>query len=171
MAYYIDHGRVHVGDLAAVTDDAYAAWSADRAAGRDAIMLAPTRELVAELNTRARRDRLAQQNGLVGPRVTLADASQASAGDAVITRRNERTLPISATDWVKNGDRFTVTAVRDTGALDVVHQRTGRRLTLLADYVTDHVGLGYATTVHGAQGLTADTCYTVATGEESRQLL
>jgi DNA primase catalytic core len=171
LAYYIDHGRVHVGDLATVTDNAYAAWSTDRAAGRDAIMLAPTRELVAELNTRARRDRLAKQNGPPGPQVTLADASQASAGDAVITRRNERTLPISATDWVKNGDRFTVTAVRDTGALDVVHQRTGRRLTLPADYVTDHVSLGYATTVHGAQGLTADTCYTVATGEESRQLL
>jgi DNA primase catalytic core len=171
LAYYIDHGRVHVGDLATVTDYAYTAWSTDRAAGRDAIMLAPTRELVAELNNRARRDRLAQQNGPVGPQVTLADASQASAGDAVITRRNERTLPISATDWVKNGDRFTVTAVRDTGALDVVHQRTGRRLTLPADYVTDHVSLGYATTVHGAQGLTADTCYTVATGEESRQLL
>jgi DNA primase catalytic core len=171
LAYYIDHGRVHVGDLATVTDDAYTAWSTDRAAGRDAIMLAPTRELVTELNTRARRDRLAQQNGPVGPQVTLADASQASAGDAVITRRNERTLPISATDWVKNGDRFTVTDVRDTGALDVVHQRTGRRLTLPADYVTDHVSLGYATTVHGAQGLTADTCYTVATGEESRQLL
>ncbi|RFU20611.1 UNVERIFIED_ORG: toprim domain-containing protein [Bacillus sp. AZ43] len=171
LAYYIDHGRVHVGDLATVTDDAYTAWSNDRAAGRDAIMLAPTRELVAELNTRARRDRLAQQNGAIGPQVTLADASQASAGDAVITRRNERTLPIGATDWVKNGDRFTVTAVRDTGALDVVHQRTGRRLTLPADYVSDHVSLGYATTVHGAQGLTADTCYTVATGEESRQLL
>ncbi|TQN43715.1 DNA primase catalytic core [Blastococcus colisei] len=171
LAYYIDHGRVHVGDLATVTGDAYTAWSTDRAAGRDAIMLAPTRELVAELNTRARRDRLAQQNDPVGPQVTLADSSQASAGDAVITRRNERTLAISATDWVKNGDRFTVTAVRDTGALDVVHQRTGRRLTLPADYVTDHVSLGYATTVHGAQGLTADTCYTVATGEESRQLL
>jgi DNA primase catalytic core len=171
LAYYIDHGRVHVGDLATVTDDAYTAWSTDRAAGRDAIMLAPTRELVAELNTRARRDRLAQQDGPVGPKVTLADSSQASAGEAVITRRNERTLPISATDWVKNGDRFTVTAVCDTGALDVVHQRTGRRLTLPADYVSDHVSLGYATTVHGAQGLTADTCYTVATGEESRQLL
>lgn len=171
LAYYVDHGRVHVGDLATVTDDAYTAWSTDRAAGRDAIMLAPTRELVAELNTRARRDRLAQQTGPVGPQVTLADSSQASAGDPVITRRNQRTLPISATDWVKNGDRFTVTAVRDTGALDVVHQRTGRRLTLPADYVTEHVSLGYATTVHGAQGLTADTCYTVATGEESRQLL
>ncbi|WP_231486620.1 MobF family relaxase [Candidatus Blastococcus massiliensis] len=171
LAYYIDHGRVHVGDLATATDDAYTAWSTDRAAGRDAIMLAPTRELVAELNSRAQRDRLALQDGPAGSQVTLADSSQASAGDAVITRRNERTIAISATDWVKNGDRFTVTDVRDTGALDVVHQRTGRRVTLPADYVTDHVSLGYATTVHGAQGLTADTCYTVATGEESRQLL
>ena len=170
LAYYIDSGRVHVGDLATVTDDAYTAWSADRAAGRDAILLAPTRELVAELNARARRDRLTQQPDPIGREVALADSSQASVGDAVITRRNERTIPIGATDWVKNGDRFTVAAVRDTGALDVVHQRTGRRLTLPANYVADHVSLGYATTVHGAQGLTADTCYTVATGEESRQL-
>ncbi|PZS37138.1 MAG: TrwC relaxase, partial [Pseudonocardiales bacterium] len=57
IAYYVDNNRIHVGDLSTATDDAYTAWSADRAAGRDSIMLAPTRELVAELNDRARRDR------------------------------------------------------------------------------------------------------------------
>ena len=33
------------------------------------------------------------------------------------------------------------------------------------------VELGYATTVHGAQGLSVDTMYGLATGEESRQQL
>jgi DNA primase catalytic core len=171
LAYYTDHGRVHVGDLATITDQAYAAWAIDRAAGRDAIMLAPTRELVAELNARARADRLLGQTQPIGREVTLADSLSASAGDAVITRRNLRTLALTATDWVKNGDRWTVTVVHDNGALDVVHQRTGRHITLPPGYVTEHVTLGYATTVHGAQGVTADTCYAVATGAENRQLL
>ena len=58
LDFYLDHGRVHVGDLATTTEDAFTAWVSDRAAGLDAIMLAPTRELVAELNRRARDHRL-----------------------------------------------------------------------------------------------------------------
>jgi conjugative relaxase-like TrwC/TraI family protein len=171
LAYYLDHQRVHVGDLTTVTNDAYAAWSRDRAAGGDAIMLAPTRDLVNELNARARRDRLATHPGPVGAEVGLADGSVASAGDAIITRRNHRKIPIGARDWVKNGDRFIIERVRVSGALDAVHRDTGRRITLPARYVARHVSLGYATTVHGAQGITADTCHVVATGDESRQLL
>lgn len=171
IAYYTDNGRVHVGDSTTVTDDAYTAWSADRAAGRDAIMLAPTRDLVTELNHRAQQDRLAQQDGPTGRRVRMADGSLVSAGDSVITRRNSRELAVTATDWVKNGDRWTVDTVRENGALDVTHLRTGRHITLPAHYVTRHVTLGYATTVHAAQGITADTNHTVATGQESRQLL
>ncbi len=171
IAYYTDNNRVHVGDLSTATGEAYSAWSADRAAGRDAIMLAPTRDMVAELNDRARRDRLDTSPTPTGRQATLADQSQASAGDAILTRRNNRTIPIGAHDWVKNGDRWLVERVRESGALDVVHHDTGRHITLPADYVAEHVSLGYASTVHGAQGITADTCYTVATGEESRQLL
>ena len=57
------------------------------------------------------------------------------------------------------------------GSLDVVHTHTGRRITLPADYVAEHVQLGYATTVHGGQGVTADTSHTITTGSESRQQL
>ena len=44
LRFYLDHGRIHVGDIAKTTEDAFTAWAADRAAGLDAIMLAPTRE-------------------------------------------------------------------------------------------------------------------------------
>jgi AAA domain/TrwC relaxase len=44
LGFYLDPGRVHVGDLAKITEDAFAAWISDRAAGLDAIMLAPTRD-------------------------------------------------------------------------------------------------------------------------------
>jgi hypothetical protein len=60
LNFYLGHGRIHVGDIATTTEDAFAAWVLDRAAGLDAIMLAPTRELVAELNCRARDHRLDQ---------------------------------------------------------------------------------------------------------------
>ena len=32
LGYYLDHDRVHVGDLATLTEDVFAAWAADRAA-------------------------------------------------------------------------------------------------------------------------------------------
>jgi len=174
IGFYLDQDRVHVGDLSAVTDHAYTAWTADRDAGLDTIMLAPTRDLVTGLNVRARDDRLVNllQDGQdLGQQVALVDGSAASEGDLVITRRNNRQLRTTATDWVKNGDRWSVAAVHNNGSLDVVHTHTGRRITLPRDYVAAHVQLGYATTVHGAQGVTADTCHTVSTGEETRQQL
>src|SRR5688500_2307353 len=84
LDFYLDHGRVHVGDVATTTEDAFNAWASDRAAGLDTIMIAPTRQLVAELNRRARTHRL---NGSVPHAVVpLADGNQASVGDVVITR-------------------------------------------------------------------------------------
>ena len=41
----------------------------------------------------------------------LADGNQASVGDVIITRTNDRRLRLTATDWVKNGDRWTITHV------------------------------------------------------------
>jgi conjugative relaxase-like TrwC/TraI family protein len=170
IAYYTDHERIHVGDATTCLDQAYRAWAAERPAGLNAVLLAPTRDLVRALNTRARIDRLAA-DGQPGQEVQLSDGTHASAGDCVITRRNDRRLATSATDWVTNGDRWTITHVHPDGALDVSHVSAKRRATLPADYVRDHVLLGYATTVHGAQGITADASHVVATGDETRQLL
>ncbi|WP_230591961.1 MobF family relaxase [Rhodococcoides fascians] len=170
IGFYIDHGRVHVGSIATVTDDAYTAWATDHAAGKDALMLAPTRELVAELNTRARTDRLAATDKRVGREAVLADGLMASAGDTVRTRSNDRRNPLSQTDWVRNGDRWIVEKVGRDGSLRVRHIELGRTVTLDADYVQSATELGYAGTVHSAQGSTADTCHVVATGDETRQL-
>ena len=167
--FYLDHGRVHVGDLAKTTEDAFHAWVFDRAAGLDPIMLAPTRDLVADLNRRARARRLGSAK--VGREVRLADGNDASVGDVIITRTNDRRLRMSAADWVKNGDRWTVTHVSREGALTVRHNRSHRTVKLPADYVRESTGLGYATTIHGAQGVSADTMHGLLTGQESRQQL
>jgi len=172
IAFYADRGRIHVGDLGACADQAYAAWAADRADGTDSVLIAPTRDLVAELNTRARNDRIAGMSEKeVGRVLTLADGTKVSEGDRIITRENNRLLPITRTDWVKNGDRWHVIRVNADGSLKVKHDKLGKTITLPPEYVADTVQLGYATTVHGAQGITTGTCHVVLTGDEDRNLL
>ena len=132
-------------------------------------MLGPTRKLVAELNRQARDHLLGSHP--VSREVRLADGNRASVGDVIITRTNDRRLRLSPTDWVKNGDRWTVTHVGKRGDLAVRHNRSHRTVRLPADYVRTSTGLGYATTIHGAQGVSADTMHGLITGQESRQQL
>ncbi len=160
LEFYLDHGRIHVGDVATATEDAFNAWVSDRAAGLDTIMIAPTRDLVAELNARARAHRLNHTPAV--SEVPLADGNRASVGDVIITRRNDRRLRLTATDWVKNGDRWTVTRVSPRGDLIVRHNRSNLTTRLPADYVQASTGLGYATTIHATQGVTADTMHGLA---------
>jgi DNA primase catalytic core len=176
LGFYLDHDRVHVGDLATLTGDVFTAWAHDRNHGLDAIMLAPTRDLVSELNQRAQTHRMdhahratGESTRVVGTR--LADGNTAYVGDTVVTRANDRRLRLALHDWVKNGDRWTVQDVPGEGSLAVEHVRTGHHLTLPAEYVTASVELGYATTIHGAQGISVDTMHGLATGGETRQQL
>ena len=175
LGFYLDRDRVHVGDLATMTEDVFAAWQTDRAAGLDSIMLAPTRDLVSELNQQARAHRLEGIDpadvAASGPVRRLADGNEASIGELIITRENDRRLRTSATDWVKNGDRWNVLEIHDGGELTVRHTQHGRTVRLPADYVARSTELGYACTVHTAQGVTADTMHGLATGSESRQQL
>ncbi|MBE1875046.1 relaxase domain-containing protein [Myceligenerans sp. TRM 65318] len=172
LGFYLDHDRVHVTDQTTVADRVYAAWANDRAAGLDALMLAPTRDLVAELNQRAQADRLTElDDRAVGRGTALSDGHTAYVGEVILTRHNDRRLRITGTDWVKNGDRWTVTKVRRNGALTARHHATGLSVTLPAAYLAEHTQLGYASTVHTAQGVTADTTHGILTGTESRQLL
>ncbi|WP_353952526.1 MobF family relaxase [Knoellia sp. S7-12] len=169
LGFYLDRGRIHVGDLGVITDDVFTAWAHDRGNGLDSIMLAPTRELASQLNQRAQAHRLTGIQPRAG--VRLADGNTAYVGEQVITRTNDRRYRIGATDWVKNGDRWAVLAAHSNGSLRVRHVRHGRVITLPGTYVTASTELGYATTVHSAQGVSADTMHGLATGTESRQQL
>jgi AAA domain len=142
LGFYLDRRRVHVGDPTTTLDAVFNASLADRNLGLDAIMLAPTRELVSRLNQRAQDHRLAGAT----PRrqVELGDGNRASVGDLIISRSNDRRLRITATDWVKNGDLWAVLNLTRTGGLRVRHVRNGRTVTLTADYVRTYVELATA---------------------------
>lgn len=188
IGFYIDHHRVHVGADATAADMAYTAWAADRAAGRDSILLAPTNDLVAQLNERARLDRLthavntptsASGDPQTTATVTLADGLTASAGDWIATRKNARWLRTTTHGaWVKNGHRWMIRTVHDDGSITVVPLRgPATPVRLPARYVTTYTTLGYASTINAAQGMTAGgrdtegTCHIVGSDRLSRQQL
>ncbi|MFI6220104.1 MobF family relaxase [Nocardia salmonicida] len=173
LAWYMDNNRIHAGHTGSVYDDTYQAWAADDLVGRDAVMLAPTHEVVTALNARARADRLARTGAEPGPEVVLTDGLLASIGDTVRTRRNNPTLRFGDHDWVRNGYSWTVTDVHNDGSLTVSHRHRGtdsdETVRLPVEYVRQHVRLGYASTIDSAQGITADTCHVALSGRESRQ--
>ncbi|MEV0357765.1 MobF family relaxase [Nocardia sp. NPDC050697] len=176
LAWYLDNGRIHAGHRGTVYDDAYRAWAADIAAGADAVMLAPTHDIAAVLNLRARADRLAR-TALPpgGPFVVLGDGSVASAGDTVRTRRNDPHLRLGEHDWVRNGYTWTLRDVHPDHTVTLARRVHGRDTDTLvhlpAEYVREHLNLGYAATIDSAQGITTDTCHVALTGRESRQQL
>lgn len=173
LAWYLDHGRIHAGHLGSVYEDTYFGWAADTAAGAHAVMLAPTRDIVTALNMRARAERLAHTATPSGPVIALADGLVASAGDTVRTRRNDPRLRVGEHDWVRNGYTWTIRQVHPDGALTLARRVHGRDTTavvrLPAEYVSEHLHLGYAATIDSAQGITADTCHVALSGRESRQ--
>ena len=185
IGFYIDHQRVHVTADTVAADVAYQAWRRDTQAGHASVMLAPTLDTVRELNQRARADRMAD-NPLSdtdkargrGRETILADGLAASAGDTIRTRNNDRRLRLSGTDFVRNGYRWTITHVDKDGGLTVTHDRSGATIALPADYVREHCELGYASTIHGAQGMTVGsrgkqlgTCRIVGSDRLDKQLL
>jgi conjugative relaxase-like TrwC/TraI family protein len=161
LAAYDEHERLVGGDLEDMLDAAYQAWRSDRAAGRTSILVAETLDIVTSLNARARSDLILA--GEVAPGgVLLRDGNQAGEGDLVITRENDRRFS-TGRGWVKNGDRWRVTATHEDGSVTVrrADSRFAGSIVLPAAYVADSVDLGYALTVHRAQGSTVDTTHAI----------
>ncbi|WP_052947180.1 MobF family relaxase [Dermacoccus sp. PE3] len=170
LGFYLDADRVWVGNEAGLADAVFEQWQEATRLGRETLMMAHVNEVVTDLNARARHARLAISDAPVGPSVALRSGLEASTGDTIVTRKNNRRLMLSATDFVKNGDRWTITDVRVDGSLRVEHNTLHRSVTLPADYVREQVDLGYASTFHGAQGQTVDEGLALLNGSEDRQL-
>lgn len=185
LAFYADNHRIHVGSDDTITHMVYQRWLADKARGYDTTMLAPTNPIVAELNQRARLDRLQAQTAAterLSPadlrEAALSDGLRASVGDTVATRRNKRSLRIGGgKDFVRNGYRWRVDKVSHDGALSVSRLDTGHKATLPAWYVRSYVTLGYASTIDASQGMTIGnkttpgSCYVVGADNLTRQQL
>jgi conjugative relaxase-like TrwC/TraI family protein len=166
---YTTHGRVQSGTRDDLLDALYATWKTDVAAGLSSLMIATDTDTVAELNRRARADRVAAGRVAVHG-LDVADGSVAGVGDRVVTRHNDRHLT-TGRRWVKNGDAWIVTATGHDGSMTVRRANGGGEVVLPAAYVREHVELGYASTAHRAQGRTVDTAHAMVSATTTREVL
>jgi conjugative relaxase-like TrwC/TraI family protein len=170
---YARHDRLREGSTDQMLDAAYNAWRTDTRAGLDSVLVTEAAHAVQALNERARAERILTGETQDGREAALAEGTKASAGDIVITRRNDRRLRSLNGGWVRNGDRWTVIDVRNDGSITVRRpdRRSRARVLLPPAYVREHVHLGYAVTAHRAQGITVDTAHVIATARTTRENL
>jgi hypothetical protein len=149
----VDRGQIVVHPDEAARTAALADGLVDQAAGTGALVVADTREQVADLNAVIHDRRIAagQVDGRRG--LVTAAGERLCVGDQVATRRNDYDLGVA------NRDTWTLTALDGDGTLHLTG-KTGTRSVPLG-YAAEYVELAYATTCYGAQGETVPTAHLV----------
>ena len=172
VTWYRDHGRLHAGDPVAMASDALHAYLTDRAGNKDALLICDTWEMADALNRRL-HDTLTGP----GPTVSAARDQDISVGDIVMSRSNDVTIDVrpgragDRVDQVRNGNRWRVATLDpDTNRLAAERLTDKARVIFEKHYLTEHVTLGYAATVHSAQGVTADSSYAILGEGASRAM-
>ena len=146
--------RLHGGTTTRMEHQALQAWESARANNETVLLLAPGNDTVTRLNQQAQQRRIT--TGEINPagRSVNAVDYRLHVGDEIVTRRNHRMLHTNQGLPIRNRDQWTIDTVHRNGAL-TVSGRSGT-VKLPADYVAEHVQLGYAQTSHAAQGRTVD---------------
>ncbi len=166
---YEAHGRIVAGTLDAHLARIATTWIDHHDTGRSLAVVASTNDHVDTINRAIQTARHA--TGHLDPAVAtrVAAGEIAYVGDVVATRRNDRRLVTSHGEPVRNRDTWTVTAIHRDGSITVSHQAGHGDVTLPADYVRDHVRLGYAATEHGWQSDTVDTAIALTSPATTRR--
>jgi hypothetical protein len=107
-------------------------------------------------------------------------------GDIILSRHNDATITVAPgpdhhrgdrIDQVRNGNRWRVAWVdADAGQIGAERLSDSARAVFDGDYRREHITLGYATTVHAAQGMTVGNdrtrgvCWTLLSDRASRSM-
>jgi hypothetical protein len=135
-------------------------WLADTLGGKDAVLIVDTNDEAAQVSALV-RSQLVQLGRVTEDGVPLADGTLAGVGDLVQARRNawdlagyegNRRGPV-------NRGTYRLTEIRPDGSVLGDRPDGGGRIGLPSGYVAQHVSLGYASTVHSAQGRTVDSAH------------
>ncbi|MEO8698311.1 MAG: MobF family relaxase, partial [Acidimicrobiales bacterium] len=164
LTAYAEHGHIHTApDSDTAQRQLVDAWRTATRNGDQAIMLAPRRSDVEQINNLA-RTQLAADGGLRGAVLTI-DGTSFQRGDRVVTLRNDYDL------GVRNGTLATITKIHGRSGEITIRPDHGKPRRISASYLQDgHVVHGYAITIHKAQGITSDRAYVLGTGDLYREL-
>ncbi len=156
--FYVNRGWVNGGARSDMLDKAAADYLADISSGKTSLLIAATNRDVAELNETIRAHYIAQSVVDTTVEAQLSRGEKAGVGDTILARKNQTFYDdeTATSTRINNGTLMTVTAIAENGSITARNAATGEELCLPADYVHDNVQLGYAATVHRAQGSTVD---------------
>ena len=159
---YQAHGRIIPGTLVEHLDTIADYWIEHHARGDTTAITTTTNDHVDAINHHIQQRRV--EHGDLDPTwsAPIADG-EALVGDIVATRRNDRHLHTSSGDTVRNRELWTITDIGTGGDLTVTQVGGHGTVTLPADYVREHVRLGYAATEPGNQSDTETGSITLAT--------
>lgn len=170
LALYSGRGWVRGGHREQMLTDAVAAYLSDTGQGRKSLIIASRNADVDTMNEIIRADRIAAGVVDTSRETGVARGDMVGVGDVVIARKNQLLYAEDRTPLgrVINGQMFTVTGLTDGGDLAVVDRNTGAAQLIPADYASRNVHLGYASTIHRAQGSTVDTTHAVVDASVDR---
>ena len=157
---YLEHERIYAAPFAEHLDNIALYWTGGHARGEYIAITTTTNDHVDAINHTIQHHR--HVAGQLGPCLQL-DQVAFHVGEVVTTRRNQRNLHTSTGETVRNRDFWTINAITADGGLAVTRIDGHGTITLPADYVAEHVQLGYAATEPGNQSDTATRSLTLAT--------
>lgn len=165
---YQEHDRIKVASDP--LDAAYQGWSQDTRAGKTAMLIAGTNADVLELNQRAQAERIERKEVDTDSPFTIRSGLTAYTGDTILARQNNRQLLDSKGDFIKNGTRLTVQSV-NSDTITAIREDTQAVVEIPQAYAQDSIELGYACTIHRAQGLTVQNGHVALDSSYNREQL
>jgi AAA domain len=159
---YQAHDRIRSGTLDEHLDYFADEWLRHHAAGGTTAVMASTNDQVDRINNHIQNTR--REHGHIDDeqQVAIGGREHAHIGDVVATRRNHRHLTTTTGERVRNRDQWTVTNIHDNGDLTLTPIDGRGQITLPAEYVAEHVRLGYAATEMGTQSDTVTGSFELA---------
>ena len=168
--WYASNDRLRAGDELSMADQLVRDYFDAVAEGQDVMAIADQWEKADSLNHRIQRiNNIAMENhlGYELERVPISRDQQAIFGDVIMTRKNDYDIEVTADPKVAaisgepaivtNAHRWRVVGVDERdGSITAERLNDNARAVLPAEYVKEHVVLGYVGTIHAAQGANAE---------------
>lgn len=163
---YEQRGWVAGGARTEMLNQAVADYLDDLAHDRTSLIIAATNADVDAMNQAIREHRITTGEVDKSKEIEVGRGDSIGVGDVVITRKNQIFYTTVngqrvVRGKVNNGQLFSVVSLHKNGDIEVRDQKTGARQVIPADYAKQQMHLGYAATVHRAQGATVDVCRAV----------
>lgn len=174
-AFYDTHGRVVDGMSDQLRDAMLTAHLHDTELGVPSVMIAASLDDVSALNAATQAvHAVSGRIDTAGARILLSDNRSGYRGDVVVTRLNNPRLRITggirSGTQIDNGDLWRIHTIHQDGSVTITGIAHRGSVTLPPDYTREHVELGYATTIHRAEGITVDHAYVLMDATLGRSL-